>query len=508
MKKRKTAAIAAVLMTAVVLTGCGGNQAAEGDDMKLSVAVLDKGEIAASEGSYEDNRWTQWIKEQSGIDVTFVPIARSQSFAKLNAMLAAGNAPDIFGEYSVDYVGQLAQQGAILPLDDLINNECTAYKEYIEQNDQLKKYVTFGGQTYAFTSQRAGSNIINHSIWIRQDWLDKLGLSMPTTDQELLEVMRAFKTQDPNGNGEADEIPMAMIWSQVVEAMYGAMDQWYLNDEGVLEFNQLTENNVEALRFMKTCYDEGLMFQEFATDKDGTLQKQAWATGKTGVYMDSWYTENNRELMQNNPNANPVILPPVETKFGVGGYYKEGDAFMLNMVNANTENTSAIAKYIDWMLTTGWEELLYGEENVHYTMENGVRKIIDQDKFDKEVGYAETYAILTQETTDPNQFELEAAPDALSQTLAKQSKEAYIATSENNHFRRDIPRNPDVEEFTNLYSEWQTKRNEIRIRVITGGAEYTPEWGVEQLQAEWDRLGGQEVNRLVNEWYQANKADF
>ena len=46
-----------------------------------------------------------------------------------------------------------------------------------------------------------------HGAMIRQDWLDKLGLKMPVTQEEFVDVLRAFKTQDPNGNGQADEIP-------------------------------------------------------------------------------------------------------------------------------------------------------------------------------------------------------------------------------------------------------------------------------------------------------------
>ena len=57
-------------------------------------------------------------------------------------------------------------------------------------------------------------------------------------------------------------------------------------------------------------------------------------------------------------------------------------------------------------------------------------------------------------------------------------------------------------------AEFGPKRDDIRMRVIVGGAQFTPQWGIEQLRAEWKRLGGQEVERKVNEWYQANKESF
>ncbi len=504
--KKVVFGVAALLAVTGVMSGCGKDKAGS-DKLSLSVGVYDNGNVPASEGSAEENRWTKWINEQSGIDVTFVPIQRNQATQKINSMLAAGNAPDIFSDYSADYVGQLVQQGAIMPLDEAIEKYSTDYKEYLKNNPQLNLYTKFGGKTYAVTNQRPDDAIINHSVWIRQDWLDKLGLQMPKTDAELIEVMKQFRDKDPNGNGQKDEIPLSMIWSQIVEAMYQATEQWYVNENDEMEYGQLTDRYVEALRFMKTCYDEGLISREFATDKDNTQQKQTWYTDRTGVYMYSWNPDN-RDLMKNNPDAKPVILPPVETKFGVGGYYKETDAYLYNMFNAETKNVEAGMKFIDWMLTKGWESLRYGEEGVHYNIVDGHKKVTDQQKYNTEVAYAGVYSIISQRKTDPAEFLLSASDDALSQTLAQQKVDSFNTNMETNHFRRDIPRIPDVAEYSTLMTEWQVKRNEIRIKVITGGSEYSPEWGLEQLRSEWDRLGGQNVNKLVNEWYQKNKSEF
>ena len=493
------------VMGVTALSGCGTKQ--EEGEMKVKIAVYDRGAISASEGSMEDNRWTKWINENCGVDVEFLAFNRNQYDEKLNAMLASGNAPDVFIGYSGDWMAQLVEQGVLKPVDEMIDKYSTSYKKYLEENPQLKKYTTFDGSSYAFTSQRPETSILNYGAWIRQDWLDKLGLEMPQTDEELLDVLRAFRDKDPNGNGEKDEVPMSLIWTQLVECMYKSMDQWYLNEDGVLEFAQLTDRNMEALRFMKTCYDEGLIHKEFATDTQYTIQDQQWVTGKTGVYMRQWNFDCT-ELMKNDPTANIVPLPMVSTKFGKAGYYEEADANLFCMINADSKADKAIVKFMDWLIEGNWFTLMNGEEGVHYEMVNGVPKIKDIEKRKTEVGYAGAYALITDEKVDPESFVLKAADDEISQKFALMQKNAFEQYSKNNKFERDIPRSPQVPEYASLFSVWSKKRDELRIRVITGGAEATPEWGIEQLRNEWKLLGGEEMNKQVNEWYKENKDNF
>ena len=500
--KRLLSMLLAVVMGITMLSGCGKKKEA-----KLRIAIFDRGAISASEGSMEDNRWTKWIRESSGIDVEFIAINRNQYEEKMNAMLASGSAPDVFIGYSGDWMAKQVEQGTLKPIDEMIDKYSKTYKKYLDENSDLKEYTTFDGKNYAFTSRRPETAILNHGAWIRKDWLDKLGLSMPKTDEELLDVLRAFRDRDPNGNGQKDEVPMSLIWTQLIEAMYKSMDQWYLNDKGELEFAQLTDRNMEALRFMKTCYDEGLIHKEFATDTQYTIQDQQWVTGKTGVYMRQWNYDCS-ELLKNDPSAEIVPLPMVSTKFGRFGYYEEADPFLFCMVNAESNADEAIVKFMDWLIDGNWFTLQNGFEGEHYTMVDGVPKVIDQEKSARELGYTSSYVLLSDQKVTPESILLTAADDEISQKMAHIVKNAFEEYTENNVFERDIPRSPQVPEYATFFGTWSKKRDELRIRVITGGADATPEWGIEQLRNEWKILGGDEMNKAVNEWYQANKGNF
>src|SRR5690606_16000187 len=112
-------------------------------------------------------------------------------------------------------------------------------------------------------------------LWIYKPWLDALGLEMPTTTDELLAVYRAFKEQDPNGNGNADEIPLMSAtdtWTGAAmnrgsldpyfmgSFLYNPGEPWLvLNEEGRVDFSANKDAWREGLKFLNQLYAEGLI---------------------------------------------------------------------------------------------------------------------------------------------------------------------------------------------------------------------------------------------------------
>ena len=123
-------------------------------------------------------------------------------------------------------------------------------------------------------------------VYMSQKWLDNLGLSVPKTTEELYQVLKAFKEKDPNKNGKADEIPLAIVDKRnayyvyrMLMAAYGinTKDQalpLVVND-GKVEFAGLTDNYKAYLKYLRKLYQEGLIYQGLFTDDQATLKDVA-----------------------------------------------------------------------------------------------------------------------------------------------------------------------------------------------------------------------------------------
>ncbi|MEK8126867.1 extracellular solute-binding protein [Paenibacillus filicis] len=482
---------------------------AAGPKKEISISIFDRGQVAAEEGSYESNRWTKWINENSPALVKWVPVPRNEAQTKLNTLVASGTAPDLIWEFDRNYIAQLANQGAIQPIDTYIEKYSTTYKNYLKEHPELKSYLTMEGKMYAVSSVRGMDAVANHAMWIRQDWLDKLGLKAPTTIEELLEVARKFRDGDPDGNGKADTVPIAFHGNSVaiIRALFFTSEnQWYVED-GKLQFSRTMDRFGDSLAFQKQLFDEGLIDKEYITDKNFQRSRQFWTTGKSGIYMGSWNMENDyRDLMKNVPGAQMVPLEPVASKYGKNGLYQETPPSILTAFNSRMkeDKIEASIHFLDWVLEKGWKPLKLGEENTHYKLVNEVPQTIDSDKFRKEVSYAGEYAVMNQYMPKPEWFPVMAASDDISQAYAKEkSKSLEVALK--NKYRRDIAYSPSLPEVSQLIATFAPLAQQIEAKVITGGASMTAQAGMEEIRKEWKRLGGDNVEKLVNEWYQKNK---
>jgi putative aldouronate transport system substrate-binding protein len=489
------------------------SEAPSGPKKEISISAFDRGQVPTEEGSYESNRWTKWINENSPATVNWIPVDRPQAQQKLSTLIASGSAPDLIWEYDRNYIAQLANQGAIQPIDTYIEKYSTTLKKYLEENPELKSAMTIDGKMYAVTSKRSIETIANHGMWIRQDWLDKLKLKAPTTVEELIEVAKKFKDEDPDGNGEDDTVPIVFNGNavQIMRAFFFTNEnQWYLED-GQMKYSRTLDRFTDSLAFQKSLFDQGLINKEYITDSNFQRARQLWTTGKAGIYFASWSMDNEiRDLKTNVPDAKLAPLEPVASKYGKNGLYQELPSNVLIAFNSEMkeDKIETAVKFLDWMLETGWYSMKFGEQDVHYKLMDGeVPQRLDADKYRQEVAYANEYAILSQWNTKAEWITIMAAQDALSQEIA-QAKSQALEIALNNEYRRDIPFSPDLPEVSQLIATFAPIASQIEVKIITGGNALSPEAGMEQIRKEWKRLGGENVEKLAQGWYEKNKEFF
>ncbi|MDI9519747.1 MAG: extracellular solute-binding protein [Bacillota bacterium] len=191
-------------------------------DVKLRVAVI--GDPAIED--WETNAYVLWLEEQTNIDLSFEVIPEEGAAEKLGLILASGDYPDVF--LSVGISDQnIAKYGIeeklFLPLNDLIDTHGDNIKKMFEAFPGSRERMTqLDGEIYSLPDV----NICYHcglrqKYWINSAWLDKLGLEKPTTTEEFYNVLVAFRDNDPNGNGEKDELPMIANYD----------DGWHTNSD-------------------------------------------------------------------------------------------------------------------------------------------------------------------------------------------------------------------------------------------------------------------------------------
>ncbi len=473
---------------------------------KINISTFDRGQVSSDEGTYEDNRWVKWIREQSGIDVTIVPVPRNQAQDSLNVLFASGQAPDMVWEYDRAYIGKLVTQGVIQPIGDYIEKYSTSYKKYLQENPDLLPHMTFNGEIYAVTAKRPITAIANHGMWIRQDWLDELKLERPTTVEELVEVAKAFKQRYP------DSTPIVgHTTADIYAAMFGAMNfLWYLED-GKMQYGATLDRFADVIALEKQVYDLGLVDREYFTDNNNQRAAQLWTTGKAGIYLGQWGNGANdimiQDMLANVPNAKPEPLEMVASKYGKYGAYQESSPNILVAFNKEMKNPKAAIEYLDWLIDKGWYTLAYGEEGVHYKLVDGVPKRLDEDKFNKEVLYAGEYAVVRDQVVKAEDLMVMAADDELSQRIAALKVESLKLTLKN-EFRRDIPYQPSFDEINEIRATLDKFIRETRATAVTQGAKYTGEWAIGEIRKEWDRLGGAKAQEIAQQWYEENKGSF
>lgn len=271
-----------------------------------------------------DNQYTRNIKENLNIEVEHAFTASGANMPqKISLAIASNDLPDAMVVGPIE-LRQMVEADQLADLTDVYKNYASpTIKEIIEgTGGAALKTVTFDGKIMAIPGVQLKADGI-HTMWIRQDWLDKLGLEPPKTIEDLEKVAKAFVEQDPDGNGKADTIGISgpqsgdgKMYANFLESKnnlygfdaifsaFGAYPGFWVNGaDGKPAYGSTLPETKEALVKLSEMYAAGLIDPEMAVRKDS---KEPVVSGKSGMFFAPWWMGYGpvSDAVQNDPKAN------------------------------------------------------------------------------------------------------------------------------------------------------------------------------------------------------------
>lgn len=369
---------------------------APGTDVTLKVGVVGWPFIA----DYETNYFTKWLEDRTGVKLDFVVYPSDATAEKVMLELNSGDVrslPDIYLTLNMSATNQIFgasnaptwyDAGMIIPLNELIEKYGTNLNASLELAkgygyDILPWMTSSDGNIYSLPAFSASlTNSYPNKMWMNTAWLNNLNLGMPTTTEELYQVLRAFKDLDANGNGDPnDEIPLAgaknnspSIGSIGYDFLISAFiyndngnTRMYVED-GTVRFAPVTNEWREAMKYLRRLCDEGLFYTgSFTQDGTALLQLGSNENDILGVFeglgFEGAVSADNVKRLANTVGMPALIGPEGKhyATFTAPGIRPAG------VITANCKYPEAAFRVLDEMMSYDGSLITrYGEQGVNW----------------------------------------------------------------------------------------------------------------------------------------------
>lgn len=378
-------AIVIVLFLAGSVSGC--KQRAEGAQTE---SVADSGvgvriEVMVSAQNTLPNDLSKDIIKQEldkrlGIDLKITPHVGEEDYKnQWNLRIAGNSPPDLFYVDRRDMI-KLSQQGSLL--------ELTPYM------DQLQQAVQFVGGTEAMASSTVKGHVFGlpktspapqFTLWVRQDWLDRVGMKAPANLHEMMLMMKAFTEKDPDGNGKNDTYGFTgNPGFNALDQLFGAFGTTYPGKfymkNGKLTNSVYDPQLKDALAYMNEMVKAGVVDPDFLANTKGQQMDKAYQ-GQVGLLNFNWplvvNNDASKQIAGINPNARWLQIAPPEGPGGAYNGYDDFGARSILVVPATLQNEPVklekIIRLLHYLSSPEGSRLVqYGLENVHYTTDGNV----------------------------------------------------------------------------------------------------------------------------------------
>ena len=502
--------ILAVLLVAAMVAGCcacGGsdsktnNNPLEGNTYVAGFPIVkekEKLEIMTikqvNHGDFDEMGFTKYYEDMTNIDIEWMVTTEAEYDSNLTLMFQSKNLPDVISLplniFGSDRLLEYSKKGDIIQLNDLIDKYAPNIKKLLETCPEFKAAATAAdGKIYSLPTVQIDSE--NHErfpqkLYIRKTWLDNLGLDVPTTAEEFYDVLKAFKTGDPNGNGQPDEIPLAT--RGIDPSFFGSFgvsfnynnDSLYVDDNGKVGFGYGCDATKEALAFYNRLYSLGLCENYDSDSKWKTKLKN----GLVGVfYYLADFTVVGTDLedeyvmiapFDGSDKADPVMSVS-------GSYYPNA-----YLITNKCENPIAAIRWADYLYSTdGYFLLTYGQpgdmiekdDNGHWNYTDYDRS---KDRFTFTPGFVLPYYV------DDETLSIFNNKDAAGMTDLEKASQELIEETKDTYYGKYEPKNliwmlPYDDQALDVIDQYQDNIFEYASQMMGEFA-----FGYRNIDTEWD----------------------
>ncbi|WP_080836909.1 extracellular solute-binding protein [Cohnella massiliensis] len=492
--KRWWMGVSAAVLAAGVLAGCarsetgGAGEAEDGGPLAVSMALTQVGEIPA-----KDNAVEKLLEEytETELDIQWIP--QSAYDEKVSVMMASKEMPKIIKLNYVPLVINAIRSGDFWEIGPYLPE----YPNLSAQDEQHYKNISVEGKIYGVPLFRdMGRATFNY----RKDWLDKLGLDIPTNPDEWYEAQKAFVTGDPDGNGKDDTYGWMLDkqYNTGISALLtrlavanGSVNKWGIVD-GKMTPDFTQPEFFEVLSMFRCMYEEKLINQDFAV-LDGSevgLKFDAGTAGFGNSVAGALKSQHER-LTKADPDAvvdNSGFIGPEGIRLAGEPGHNGFLAIPKSSVKTEDELKRILAFLDDMMNEDAANLLVRGIKDVHYAdTDDGKTEITDFDAFQLEVKpYRDNLLYVEGYNTKP----LKDTPQGEKGTRMAKENLQYAVPNEALTLTSAM--------YSERGNELETMIGDAMTKYIMGEID---EAGWQKEIENWRKAGGDEVIREFQESY-------
>lgn len=403
---------AGLALLALAVAGCsGGGSEAKGSATPASGGASSSSYVYTGSGPITDapekltilatNAWTtnvdlataeivRTIVDKAGVTVDWQLLPPQNYADAVSPRLATGiDLPDIVYLPDQDQLMKYIKSGLFLPIDEYYEKYGVNLKKLYEQNPDIKASLTTPDGRMYYVPQRVLTKNYMPLFMVNTRWLDAVGLKEPATLDEFTEMLRKFKTDDPNGNGQADEIPFSLD-PKFLPMAFGpsfGMDlytQFYADDAGKVHFGYYEPAYEDYLTYLNGLYGEGLLPVDFASTTSDQVTSRFSQNVTGATFNFSWYTSMVYSPLFEDYDPNVPLIKGIAPLAGPNGdrfYVGRTPVSGIFGISKNAKNPELAFKFLDYASSEEAQTYYtWGIEGVTYEIADGKKRFTEQGK--------------------------------------------------------------------------------------------------------------------------------